>query len=173
MNFHHSRSKTAGHQRGFALFVGLIMLLLMSLVGITAMQVTLMQERMAGNFKVQHDGFEQGETVLAGPTGQLAIRAAPTSFGLNCFGGACVTLITGGAPSLPNQVPWINWLTSEPASPLPVPQKNLLYRPQLNATVPNAISMNYYSVAAIGQDSSGDAKTALQGIYLLCSNCGN
>ena len=45
-------------QRGAVLFIALIMLLLLTLIGITTMQVTLLQERMAGGFRVQHQAFE-------------------------------------------------------------------------------------------------------------------
>ena len=38
-------------QRGAVLFISLIMLLLLTLIGITTMQVTLLQERMAGGFR--------------------------------------------------------------------------------------------------------------------------
>jgi type IV pilus assembly protein PilX len=44
-----SNTKTPSRQRGAALVVALIMLLVMTVLGITAMQVTRMEERMAGN----------------------------------------------------------------------------------------------------------------------------
>ncbi len=51
--------------RGAVLFVALIMLLLLTLLGVTAAQVTVMQERMSGNFRVQQLAFERSESALA------------------------------------------------------------------------------------------------------------
>ncbi|MGA9422629.1 MAG: PilX N-terminal domain-containing pilus assembly protein, partial [Rhodanobacteraceae bacterium] len=50
---------------GAVLFVALIMLLLLTLLGVTAAQVTVMQERMSGNFRVQQLAFERSESALA------------------------------------------------------------------------------------------------------------
>jgi Tfp pilus assembly protein PilX len=154
------------HQRGVALFVGLIMLLLMSLIGIAAMQVTLLQERMAGNFKVRHAGFESSETQLA--DGRDLIRASPITYGVNCFVvGNCVSVITDSNTSLPNQAPWVPWVTGEPTPPISL--KSLMYCPTCqSAALPiSGAALHYYSVAAIGDDDSGDAKSALQGIYIF------
>lgn len=50
------------HQpRGAVLFVALIMLLLLTILGMTAMQVTMLQERMSGNFRAQQQAFERAE----------------------------------------------------------------------------------------------------------------
>ena len=154
-------------QRGVALFVGLIMLLLMSLIGITAMQVTLLQERMAGNFKVRHDGFEAGETLLG--TGRDAVRASPGTYGINCYTvGDCVSLITDANTGYANQTPWTPWVTGEPVFPV-ASLKTLMYCPSCSAAAlpPSGAALHYYSIAAIGDDPSGDAKTALQGIYIF------
>jgi Tfp pilus assembly protein PilX len=154
-------------QRGVALFVGLIMLLLMSLIGITAMQVTLLQERMAGNFKVRHDGFEASETLLG--IGRDAVRASPMAYGVNCFAADnCVSVITDTNTSLANQAPWTPWLTGEPTLPI-TSLMSLMYCPTCqSAALPiSGSALHYYSVAAIGDDPSGDAKTALQGLYIF------
>lgn len=156
-------------QRGAALFVGLIMLLLMTLIGITAMQVTLLQERMAGNFKMRHDGFERGETKLKG--GREAVRSNPTAYGINCYvAGNCLTVGTDPNTNVPNQMPWSSWLTGEPTLPA-APQKALMYCPTCSgaALPPSGASLRYYSVAAIDKDrdDGGDTKTALQGIFIF------
>ena len=51
-------------QRGAALVVSLIMLLLMTLVGVTAMQVTTVQERMVSNSRDLNVAFQAAETAL-------------------------------------------------------------------------------------------------------------
>lgn len=152
------------HQRGVVLFVGLIMLLLLSLIGITAMQVTLLQERMAGNFFVQHVGFEAGEKALS--DGRNATRTLANS-------GAGLTLdyFSMVGPSTQFQFPWTTWLTSEtfpPAAPYASPMAARRWAPGQGASLPtNGNALSYYSIAAFGADSSTDAKTALQGIYVF------
>ena len=158
----------AARQRGAALFVGLIMLLLMTMIGITAMQVTLLQERMAGNFKMRHDGFERGETALT--NARTTVQANPTSFGINCYvAGNCLTLIDDpNAATVTNQMPWVAWLTGEPAMPAG-PLRALMYCPTCSgaALPPSAAALRYYSVAAVEEDESGATKAALQGIYIF------
>lgn len=51
-------------QRGAALAVSLIMLLIMTLIGVTAMQTTVIEERMAGNAKDSHVAFQSAEAAL-------------------------------------------------------------------------------------------------------------
>jgi type IV pilus assembly protein PilX len=51
-------------QTGSALIIALIMLLLMTLIGVTAMQTTVMQERMAGNTRDRQLAFEAAEASL-------------------------------------------------------------------------------------------------------------
>lgn len=153
------RSNPPARQRGVVLFVGLVMLLLLTLIGIAAMQVTVLQERMAGNFYVQHLGFEDGEAVLA--TGRNTVRSNPSNYGFDCrSAGTCLTL--GGG----NTLPWDAWVTGEPSLPSP-PDISLLYSWQYDARSGNTTITHYYSVAAVGGDATGDAKTALQGIYIF------
>lgn len=54
-------STSRRRQQGAALFVGLILLILMALIGLAAMQSTLLQERMAGNFRLVNLAFQNAE----------------------------------------------------------------------------------------------------------------
>lgn len=51
-------------QRGAALAVSLIMLLILTLLGVTAMQTTIFEERMAGNTKDANTAFQAAEAAL-------------------------------------------------------------------------------------------------------------
>lgn len=48
-------------QRGAALYVALMMLILLALIGITALQVTSLQERMSANYRANQLAFENAE----------------------------------------------------------------------------------------------------------------
>ncbi|MCD0247860.1 pilus assembly protein [Xanthomonas melonis] len=51
-------------QRGAVLYVALIMLILLALIGISAMQVAGMQEKMASNYRAVNRSFQQAEGVV-------------------------------------------------------------------------------------------------------------
>lgn len=51
-------------QRGSALIMGLIMLLVITMIGLTAMQTTTQQERMAGNLRDRNIAFQAAEAAL-------------------------------------------------------------------------------------------------------------
>ena len=80
-----SRAIAHRRQRGAALVVALIMLLVMTVLGITAMQVTRMEERMAGNSRDVNLAFQAAEAglrdaegrILAGPQPMTTCAAVP------------------------------------------------------------------------------------------------
>ncbi len=51
-------------QQGVILAIGLIILLLMTLIGISGMQSTTLQEKMTGNFKDRNLAFQSSEAAL-------------------------------------------------------------------------------------------------------------
>ncbi len=51
-------------QQGVVLAIGLIMLLLMTLIGVTGMQTTTLQEKMTGNFRDRNLAFQSAEAAL-------------------------------------------------------------------------------------------------------------
>ncbi|GLK90725.1 pilus assembly PilX family protein [Pseudomonas turukhanskensis] len=59
-------------QNGAVLIVALVMLLLLTIIGISSMRGTTMQERMAGNMRDQSQAFQASETSLR--RGELAVR---------------------------------------------------------------------------------------------------
>lgn len=67
-------------QRGVVLAVSLIMLLVITLLGVTAMQSTLLQERMAGNVREVNLAFQAAEAALRdGEKVLAALTVRPTT----------------------------------------------------------------------------------------------
>lgn len=60
----YARKTPLSVQKGSALVVSLIMLLVMSMLGLTAMQSTTLQERMAGNMRDRNLAFQAAEAAL-------------------------------------------------------------------------------------------------------------
>lgn len=89
-------------QHGAVLFVALIVLILLTLLGITAAQVTVLQERMSGNFRVQQLAFERAE-------GEMSKGRDAASNPLTAY-DTISDLPKSLGPS--NESPWASWLTS-------------------------------------------------------------
>lgn len=51
-------------QRGFALVVGLIFLLVLTILGVTALRTTTLEERMAGNLQKRTLAFQDAESAI-------------------------------------------------------------------------------------------------------------
>lgn len=66
--------RVASGQRGVVLVVSLIMLLLLSIVGITAMQTTQLEEKMAGNQRNLNLAFQAAESALRSGEGWISGR---------------------------------------------------------------------------------------------------
>lgn len=89
-----SPAPTHRHQGGVALYVALIMLLLLTLLGVAALQVTAMQERMAGNFRTYNLAFNRAEAALRNEEFEIQRTIADagafgvaTDPGIVCVGG--------------------------------------------------------------------------------------
>lgn len=68
----------AARQRGAALIVGLIMLLLLTLIGVAGMRDTLLQEKMAGNMRDREIALQAAEAALR--AGELELQGLNPSF---------------------------------------------------------------------------------------------
>ena len=60
----HPSPLSHGSQRGAALIVAMVMLLAMTLLGMTAIRTTTLQERMAGNLRDSNLAFQSAERAL-------------------------------------------------------------------------------------------------------------
>ena len=65
-------SVAPGAQRGMALLVSLVFLLLLTLIGISSMQNATLQEKMAGSLGLRNQSFQLAEAVLS--VGESAVQ---------------------------------------------------------------------------------------------------
>lgn len=75
--------KQIRQQRGAVLIVSMIMLLLLTLLGVTAMRTTALEERMAGNARDRHVAFEAAEAALVEAEMFLRTIVTTAPFDLN------------------------------------------------------------------------------------------
>ncbi|MEO4047230.1 PilX N-terminal domain-containing pilus assembly protein [Pseudomonas sp. CAU 1711] len=148
-------------QDGMALFVSLIFLLLLTIIGVAAMQNAGLQEKMAGNVKIKNETFQlaeralrEGENFIAAPANESALAACTTCTGDNCrvpdFSGD----LTEGSGACDV------WKTASGGG---------VYKLQQLGTSSNAVnvqngsSVMLYRVTAVA--TKGNARTALESIY--------
>jgi len=67
-------------QSGVVLVISLVMLLLLTLIGVTATQVTSLEEKMAGNAKNYNIAFQAAETTLRGAEAYVETLVTTSSF---------------------------------------------------------------------------------------------
>jgi len=66
------------NQRGSALIISLIFLLLLTIIGVAAMQSATLQERMAGNTRDRNVAFQSAEGAMRGAEDVLGAATLPT-----------------------------------------------------------------------------------------------
>ncbi len=84
-------------QRGAALVVSLILLLVVTLIGISGMQSTVLQEKMSGNFKDKNSAFQAAEAALREGEAQAETLSGHTGMTATCTNGLCYNS-AGGTP---------------------------------------------------------------------------
>ncbi|MTW23046.1 pilus assembly PilX family protein [Allochromatium palmeri] len=157
-------------QQGAVLIVSLIMLLLLTIIGVSGMRGVTMQERMAGNLKEQYRSFQSAEAALRLAEQEVEDGAAnklPDN-GVNCD----ASIVDGLADNN-----FIAVATGTNTNEV-VPQYHFRYcgpRPRqyrnadgLTATgdagARAGIYVNYYTVIGVGR-VPGNAETALISTY--------
>lgn len=83
------------HIEGAALITSLVFVTVLTLVGVTAMQTTTMQERMAGNSRDHELAFQAAEAMLREAEARVA-STVPSNYTSTCANGLCST---GNAPA--------------------------------------------------------------------------
>jgi type IV pilus assembly protein PilX len=102
------------HQSGIALIVGLIVLLLLTIIMISALKVTALEERMAGNSQNHNVAFQAAESALreaeayieSGDTPFVPLKLSGSPFRTTtepyCVDGLCSTTAPLQSEAFPN-----------------------------------------------------------------------
>ena len=80
-------------QKGIALFVSLIFLLLLTIVGVAGMKSATLQEKMSGNARLKNESFQAAEAGLRQGAGFIAAASneGALSACAQCVGAGCQT----------------------------------------------------------------------------------
>ena len=147
---------TSQAQRGMALLVSLVFLLLLTMIGLSSMQNATLQEKMAGSVSLRNHSFQGAEAALR--VGESAVQLDSYSLPVcsQCAPPAEATSITAAGLNSSSGVTWIASGTG-------------FYGVQnigttLNAVnVPSNTSATLYRVTAVG--IAGNSRSVVESIY--------
>ncbi len=169
-SIHNAASTGPGAERGAALIVALVFLLLMTMLGVTTMRTTIVQDHMAGNlrdsdlaFQSAEEALREGEQVLQQASlpafdGTNGLLQAQNGAGQVAFwnayawdtGSRSVTATVAGVAAVPQFV-------IEELPPVPSSGSSLKF-----GALPE---VGFYRVTARGVGGTTDAVAVLQSTY--------
>lgn len=102
--------KPIQNQRGAVLIISMIILLLLTILGVTSMRTTQLEERMAGNARDRHVAFEAAEAALIDAETFVQAIVTATPFDLNGSDG-----LYSDDPSFNNIETYVDWSGADPS----------------------------------------------------------
>ena len=102
------------NQRGVALIVVRLLLLVVTRIGLASMRGTLLQERMAANVNARSQAFQTAEAVLR--EAETFASGLPVIPAAGCDNGVCAMAVDGAAPAWQAAGFWTNGGFREAAS---------------------------------------------------------
>ncbi len=161
------------YQQGATLIVSLILLMVMTLIGLSSMQSTTVEEKMAGNMRDQSIAFQAAETALRAGEIYLGTPILPVFNGSNGFYQPAA-----GETALPiwETIDWSDTSQVNTVSNLTI--ADVVHNPvyiieelaevadasgSLEAALPKISA--FYRVTAHGSGNSDTSKVILQSVY--------
>lgn len=170
-------------QAGAVLIISLIILLIMTLLGVTAMSSTTLEERMAGNMRDRNTALQAAEATLTSAEAAVAALAVKPSAQSGCAATTCVwplnTLPDLGSQSVEwwetnaldygaSGAPEIGGVASDPRY---VVEEQAFVPDSLDAPQEaNKPGVNYYRITARGTGATDDAQVVLQSTFTMRFN---
>ena len=172
-------------QRGLSLVIVLLFLVMLSILGTTAIQTSSLEEKMTGNERDRQIAFEAAEGALRDAEREIFLSLSPSSpFDSACDNGLC-TPSTTAVPA------WdaVNWLSAQPrqygaftgAGAYPItglantPRYIIEILPRMSATSGNSAGLGArssttagtpYRITAVGWGRRPTTQVQLQSVYV-------
>lgn len=174
-------SRTA-YQQGSVLIIALIVLLVLTLIGISGIQTNVMEVRMAGNLHERVTAFQAAEAGLRDGEADVASNySLSTVFSTSCSSGRCEPVTSGTDVWLDSsKVNWdagtntINYSAFTSATTLPYSQqpRYIVERLQvvdrtgsLKRGFGQTNTSQWYRITAVGYSENGRAEAMVQSVY--------
>ena len=177
-----------GQQRGAVLVIGMLILLVMTILGVTSMSTSTLQEKMAGNNKDRTIALQGAEDALRDAELLLQTSFSTMTFDTDCTGGYCDCALDGADLLESCEVEyWTDatkdvWNTStkhmvaDNSNPdLAEKPKYIIeyigkyYDPDTDGFGGCASCPNLYRITAMSTGISGRAKVAIQSTFMIDS----
>ncbi len=165
----------ASHQRGAVLIVSLFILLIMTLVGVTSMSTTSLEEKMAGNMRDKNISLQATEASLEDGEAWLLSQSAKPAEVSTCGSPPCQVWASGTLPDLTSQTEsWWQTNTLEYGTtgvkdiadvntdPYYVIEAKTYVKDSLGIGTNPPTGRYFYRVTARGTGGSDDAQSILQ-----------
>ncbi|MHB8473212.1 MAG: pilus assembly PilX family protein [Gammaproteobacteria bacterium] len=160
-------------QRGSALIVSLLILLVLTVIGVTSMSTTALQSKMASNSREYNQGFQATESALRYGEAEISGVPAPAGYDAACTNGLCLPPLSG-APLWPTIV-WTagartyGTSTATALEGIPAALQPKYVIEKLPRTPIRGFPINnppqQYRITASGTGANGTAAVMLQSIY--------
>ncbi|PWK40982.1 type IV pilus assembly protein PilX [Pseudomonas sp. OV226] len=147
---------TSYAQRGMALLVSLVFLLLLTLIGLSSMQNATLQEKMAGSVSLRNQSFQGAEAALR--VGESAVQLDTYSLPVcsQCAPPPEATVITAAGLNSSSGVTWV-------ASGSGFYGVQNIGTTLTAVNVPSNTSATLYRVTAVG--IAGNSRSVVESIY--------
>jgi type IV pilus assembly protein PilX len=167
---------THAAQRGSVLVIGMLTLVLLSLIGVSATRTSRIEVEISGNDKAQKEAFFATEFGIT--TGENVLQGLPNRLAFN----EATTVGHYGQDTAPDwhELKWDNTDTVEIASstlptglkqvkspPRYVLEQRTFRRDSLTTGIGIPTGVYHFNVASRGTDSSGTAQVMVQSIYAV------
>lgn len=163
------------HQQGAVLVISLLLLLIMTLIGVTAMSTTSLEEKMAGNMRDKNVALQAAEAALEEGEAWLAVLGAQPAETTACGSPPCDVWALNVLPDLSSQSQsW--WVSNgrEYSKSISDVKTEPYYILEAQSFVPDTLDMgqnpatgkSIYRVTAHGTGGSDDAQVILQTTFV-------
>ena len=167
-------------QSGAVLVISLIILLIMTLLGVTAMGTTTLEEKMAGNMRDRNVALQSSESALINAETAIAGLSLAPSIEENCTTTNCAWPLNRLTDIGSQSASWWVSNTLEYGTSGAVDISGVQADPRFvieeQAFVPDSLDItqdgsrsgtNYYRITARGTGATNDAQVVLQSTYAM------
>lgn len=174
--------RNTNKQQGAVLVVSLIMLLVMTLIGLSAMRSTVLEEKMAGNYRDSNIAFQAAEAALrdsendiedcSGCTRNPSISGL-TNFDASCTNGLCAGWTPGGATAVWEDAAKVGNAVSYGLHTGATPPSGVAINPGYLIEGKTCMGAGWasrkvcYRITSIGYGGTQNAQRLLQEVYIL------
>jgi type IV pilus assembly protein PilX len=171
----YSEKRTPHRQKGVVLIVGLIMLFVMTIISVSSMSGSVLEERMSTNYKDRQVAFQAAEAALRQGERLTFSNQVKTSYTTTCTNGLCLADLADGVvyPDYwTDSTIWstagkhITYTVAGTATPAKIIIEYMGCKKTDGITCVAGSDKNIYRITALGYGHSANAQVMLQSTFI-------